>query len=263
MRVLDGCMRRSWQLRTVPANGFPAGASTGRPAIEAPVVVADARRPVLRREASFDERPTMKFARIATAAALVAASVAVPATAAQAHGKALGTRSLVSVLTAGKVGFDRNPQDFDILTAAVQAVLAAKPSSAVGVLADGTVALTAFLPTDRAFEKLAGVSDEQKAFSTVAGLGIDTVEQVLLYHVVPGATIDRKAALKANGAALTTAQGGTVKVSVSTYCWYKSVTLIDKDSDARNPKVVTFDINKGNQQIAHSIDRVLRPVDLP
>ena len=205
----------------------------------------------------------MRIARIATATALIATAVVAPATAAQAHAKELGTRSLVSVLTAGHVGFDRNPRDFDILTAAVQAVLKAKPSSPVKVLADGTTALTAFLPTDGAFEKLAGVSSEQKAFTTVAGLGIDTVEQVLLYHVVPGATIDRRAALKANGAALTTALGSTVKVSVHRWCWYSTVTLVDKDPNAANPRVVVFDINKGNRQIAHAVNRVLRPADLP
>ena len=44
--------------------------------------------------------------------------------------------------------------DFDILDKAVHTVLAAKPRSAVAVLADGSVRLTAFLPTDRAFRGL-------------------------------------------------------------------------------------------------------------
>jgi len=81
---------------------------------------------------------------------------------------------------------------------------------------------------------------------------------------VPGATIDRKAAVKADGAKLTTAAGSTVTVDV-TRCWYRSprVTLIDADRNDRNPRVVVFDINRGNKQIAHAIDRVLRPVDLP
>jgi hypothetical protein len=38
---------------------------------------------------------------------------------------------------------------------AVGAVLAAKPNSPVAVLADGNVPLTAFLPTDGAFRRLA------------------------------------------------------------------------------------------------------------
>ena len=219
----------------------------------------------------------MNIARLATriaagATATVLATVALGAPA-QAHGKTipLGTKSLAAVLTADKSGFDRNSRDFDVLTAAVLAVLKAKPGSPVKVLTDGSVALTAFVPNDGAFRQLAkevgkkkSLPTEKQAFSTVAGLGIDTVEAVLLYHVVPGATIDRKAALKSDNAKLTTAAGAKITVDV-TRCWWlgKRVSLIDADRNDRNPRVVTFDINKGNKQIAHAIDRVLRPVDLP
>ena len=181
---------------------------------------------------------------------------------------ALGTRSLAAVLLADKSGFDRNADDFDVLTAAVLAVLKAKPKSAVGVLTDGTVAVTAFLPNDRAFRTLVkdltgkNIRDEKQVFNAVAGLGIDTVEAVLLYHVVPGATITSAQALKANGAVLTTALGSTIKVRV-----YRGpvISLWDKDRNSRNPRVILsqVDINKGNVQIAHGIDRVLRPVNLP
>jgi hypothetical protein len=44
---------------------------------------------------------------------------------------------------------------------------------------------------------------------------------------------------------------------------HASVRLIDADRNDRNPRIVRFDINKGNKQVAHGIDRVLRPVDLP
>ena len=219
----------------------------------------------------------MNIARLATriaagATATVLATVTF-GTPAQAHGKTkpLGTRSLAAVLTADKSGFDRNSRDFDVLTAAVLAVLKAKPGSPVKVLTDGKVALTAFVPNDGAFRQLAkelgkkkSLPTEKQAFSTVAGLGIDTVEAVLLYHVVPGATIDRKAALKSDNAKLTTAAGAKITVDV-TRCWWggKRVTLIDADRNDRNPRVVRFDINKGNKQIAHGIDRVLRPIDLP
>ncbi len=217
----------------------------------------------------------MNIARLATriaagATATVLATVALGAPA-QAHTKQLGTNSLAAVLTADKSGFDHNPKDFDVLTAAVLAVLEAKPASAVKVLTDGTVALTAFVPNDGAFRQLAKevskshrLPSEKSAFTTVAGLGIDTVEAVLLYHVVPGATIDRKAALKADGAKLTTAAGSTITVDVYRSWWHgKQIALIDADRNDRNPRVVAFDINKGNKQIAHAIDRVLRPVDLP
>ncbi|MEV4641139.1 fasciclin domain-containing protein [Actinoplanes sp. NPDC049548] len=212
-------------------------------------------------------RVGMQAAVVATAAVVASALSAAPAA---AHGKTQpGTRSLAAVLTADKSGFDRNGNDFDVLTAAVQAVLKAKPSSPVGVLADGGTALTAFIPNDRAFERLVAdiqrtrcLPSESKAFTAVAGLGIDTVEAVLLYHVVPGSTIDRKAALKSDGAALKTATGASIKVDVYGHR-HKRIALIDADRSDRNPRVVRFDINKGNKQIAHAIDRVLRPSDLP
>ena len=205
-------------------------------------------------------------AAAAPTAAPASAVVAAPSsTAATSHTHRLGTRSLVQVLLADKSGFDRNRNDFDILTAAVKAVLAAKPKSAVGVLADGKVALTAFIPNDGAFRilvrDLTGKSPaaEQDVFKAVASLGIPTVEKVLLYHVVPGRTITAKRASHSNGAWLKTAEGASIKVRVVG----RTIFLQDRDPNARNPRVVAANINKGNRQIAHAIDRVLRPVDLP
>jgi uncharacterized surface protein with fasciclin (FAS1) repeats len=212
----------------------------------------------------------MRLTRV-LAVAGVAVAVLVPTTAAQAS-QPLGTRSLAQVLARGGSGFDRNPGDFDILTAAVGAVLAARPNSPVKVLADGNVALTAFLPTDRAFENLVRdlthrrtLPTEKQAFTAVAGLGADTVEGVLLYHVVPGATITRAAAVRADGAKLKTASGQTITVRVTARCvpWLTRVTLRDADPNDRDPRVVAFDINRGNRQIAHAVDAVLRPSDLP
>jgi uncharacterized surface protein with fasciclin (FAS1) repeats len=194
-----------------------------------------------------------------TASALAAA----PAQAAPAE-RGLGTTSLATVLGADGQKFDSNAKDFDIVEAAVYAVAAAKPKSPVLVLADGTKKLTAFAPTDQAFRKLVKdltgktYKSEAKVFAKVAGLGIDTVETVLLYHVVPGVTIDSKMAAKSNGVKLKTALGKTVKVKVMN----GKVMLVDKDPDATNATVVIADINKGNRQIAHGIDRVLRPADL-
>ncbi len=178
----------------------------------------------------------------------------------------LGTRSLAAVLGADRPGFDRNWRDYDIVEAAVGAVLKAKPNSPVKVLADGKTPLTAFIPTDRAFRVLATdltkkhYTNEKAVFAAVASLGVPTIETVLLYHVVPGATIDYRTALRSDGAALKTAQGG--KITVDVRRWHR-VYLVDADRDDRNPRVVQRDINKGNRQIAHGIDRVLRPVNLP
>lgn len=183
---------------------------------------------------------------------------------------ALGNKSLASVLLADKGSFDHNSKDFDILRTAVLAVLKEKPNSAVKVLTDGKTALTAFLPTDRAFKVLVQditkshkLPSEKAAARAVTGLGIDTVETVLLYHVVPGATINGKVALKSDDAVLKTAQGGNVKLNVSLKYPRVGFFLVDADRNDKNAKVVAVDINKGNKQIGHAVDRVLRPVNLP
>jgi uncharacterized surface protein with fasciclin (FAS1) repeats len=206
---------------------------------------------------------TTALAAPAANAAPAQASSTASASASATH--KLGTKSLAAVLLADKSGFDANGKDFDVLTAAVKAVLAAKPKSAVGVLANGKVPLTAFIPNDNAFRilvrDLTGTSPKSEAdvFKAAASLGIPTVEKVLLYHVVPGKTITAKVALKSNNAYLKTAAGASIKVRVTG----SGLFLQDKDPNSRNPKVVAVDINKGNRQIAHAIDRVLRPLDLP
>lgn len=196
------------------------------------------------------------------AAALVGATAVGVAPASSA---AMSSTSLVSVLTSGPMGYDTDGSDYDILTAAVQAVLAAKPGSPVAVLADGSVPLTAFLPNDRAFSNLVTAltgsrpATEEATFTAVAGLGIDTVEQILEYHVVPGATIGSRAALKANGATLKTALPGkviTVRVTKK-----PSIILGDYNPALLDPRVILskVDINKGSAQVAHGINAVLLP----
>jgi uncharacterized surface protein with fasciclin (FAS1) repeats len=56
-----------------------------------------------------------------------------------------------------------------------------------------------------------------------------------------------------------TASGATFKILVGT-----SVRLVDKDHNARNAKLILdrLDIPAGNSVI-HTINRVLRPIDLP
>lgn len=207
--------------------------------------------------------------RIAATATAVALGVSGVALTAAPAAQAQGQRSLAAVLTAdGNGTFDTNAKDYDIVTQAVLAVLGAKPNSKVKVLTDGSVALTAFIPNDQAFrllvKDLTGIApkSEKQIFNAVAKLGIPTVEAVLLYHVVPGATIYSSAAVKANGAVLKTAQGGTLGVAV--YAG-PEISLWDKDKNSRNARVILsqVDLNKYNKQVAHGIDRVLRPIDLP
>jgi hypothetical protein len=207
----------------------------------------------------------MRIRTIAAAAAstLVLGALA-PADAAPAPAKP-GDRSLAAVLAADGNKYDKNPFDFDIAEKAVLAVLGAKPGSPVGLLADGSTRLTAFVPTDQAFRflvrSLKGFKpkSEAKTFKQVARLGIDTIETVLLYHVVPGSTLTSDKVLAADGARLSTAQGGKIRVRIG-----HEVVLVDRDPDARDPRAIPskLDLNRGNRQVAHGIDRVLRPVDL-
>ncbi len=201
---------------------------------------------------------------LALVATVATFAVAVP------PASAAGNRSLAAALTSDGNRFDRNSSDFDLVTEAVLAVLAAKPGSKVGVLTDGSVRATAFIPTDQAFRRLAydltgsWIRNEKKLFNALVKLvGVDTIEAVLLYHVVPGATLGSAKVLKSDGARLETALGKHVRVEVRSKqkAW---IRLIDADRNDWNPRVlrVKLDINKGNKQIAHGINRVLRPVDL-
>ena len=188
---------------------------------------------------------------------------------APAASAAQGNRSLAKVLTSDGNRFDKKAGDFDIATEAVLAVVKAKPGSPVAVLADGKTRVTAFVPTDRAFKAL--VFDltgtwyykEKKAFNAAASLGIDTIETVLLYHVVAGKTLTAAKVLDADGASVATAQGGSVTVDVLDPT-RGVVRLQDADPDDVDPTTIPrlLNLNKGNKQVAHGIDYVLRPVDL-
>lgn len=196
------------------------------------------------------------------AAALAGGAVAAPAQAAPA--KAPGNMSLAAVLGADS-GYDRNWGDFDIVEKAIMTVLAEKPESPVALLADGSKRATAFVPTDAAFRAL--VKDltgkaprtEKATFSAVASVAdVDTLETILLYHVVAGKTLASPKVVASDGKSVKTAGGETVKVMVKG----KKVILADKDTNDRDARVIAVDVNKGNKQIAHAIDRVLRPIDL-
>lgn len=209
------------------------------------------------------------FVKRITAGIAAAVLGAAPILAAAPAEAAPGNRSLATVLAQDGQRFDRNWGDFDVLDKAVGAVLVAKPDSAVAVLADGDTRLTAFLPTDRAFRILVhDLTGERKhteraVFKTlVDAAGVDTIESVLLYHVVPGSRIGYAAALRAAPVRLTTALGPKIGVRVAEH---NRLRLPDADRTDRNATVIRAlrNINGGNLQFAHGIDRVLRPIDLP
>ena len=93
-------------------------------------------------------------------ATALAATLVAPAAAASAA--PTGTTSLAEVLAADANRLDRDWDDFDLVDRAVRIVLRADGTSPVAVLADGETALTAFVPTDRAFRRLvAGLTRER------------------------------------------------------------------------------------------------------
>ena len=204
-----------------------------------------------------------------TALVLTGTALGVATTPAQsAESQAAGTRSLAKLLAADGNRFDTNPRDFDILDRAIRTVLKAKPESPVAVLKDGKVALTAFAPTDQAFRLLAQevtgtqIASERKVYAALAQVAdVNTTEQLLLYHAVPGKTITYKQAKASDGARLQMGNGARVRVKVVD----GFVTLVDGDKNDRNAQVIPKlkNLNKGNRQIAHGVDRVLRPFDLP
>jgi uncharacterized surface protein with fasciclin (FAS1) repeats len=201
------------------------------------------------------------LALAATAGLGNAAAQAAPDASAKA-----GNTSLAEVLAADGQKLDKNWEDFDLVEAAVFAVLDAKPDSPLGLVADGDTRLTVFVPTDAAFRSFVASikgyapKTEAKTLKQVVKIAgsIDTVETILLYHVIAGKTLTSPKVLAAEGEKLTTAQGGAFRVHTGK----KGVFLVDKDRDAANPYVVALDVNRGNKQVAHGINQVLRPVDL-
>ena len=206
----------------------------------------------------------MKRSLLAGLAVVVAATVAAPAiaSATPVHKPA---PTLAQILLSDSTrddrnGFDRNPDDFDIVT---QALLLFP--DLVQAASDPKSNLTVFLPTDYAFRALVKgltgkvVFKEADVFAAVAGLGAATVKAVLTYHIVPG-RIDYATAVKSNGAQLKTLNGATITVHVSGKR-FKWVRLQDKDPDLRDPRVVVANIRASNG-IAHAINRVLLPINV-
>ncbi|MEO5964953.1 MAG: fasciclin domain-containing protein [Candidatus Limnocylindrales bacterium] len=186
---------------------------------------------------------------------------------------AAGPKTIASVLNDGS-GFDTNWYDYDILDTAVNAVLAADAQSPLWAVTDPDTAFTVFAPNDRAFQVLVA-SLTGKWYGTEAGVtnaliaalgggktALATIQNVVLYHIVPAGRVDFATAKTLSGQAVPTALGPTIKFRY--YSWINTLVLGDKDPNAINPWVVNSkrDIDAG-KSIIHGISLVLRPMDLP
>ena len=178
----------------------------------------------------------------------------------------VGIKSLTTVLLEDQSGLDKNFKDHDVLLSSIQRVLKEKPESRVSVLADGSVRLTAFLPTDRAFRRLAfdltgqRPKSDKQTMKVLNSLEIETLEKILLYHVILGEPITSVEVLGAKGLELVTLSGERLNVRVTKL---PRVFLRDANKDLKNPRILLkrTDINIGNRQLAHTINRVLVPIE--
>ena len=170
-------------------------------------------------------------------------------------------------------GFDRRSRDYDIVTQAILATDADGNLLFPDLVAGATnpdAELTAFLPNDAAFRRLVyeisgqWIRSEAEVFAAVVGLGVETVGNVLAYHVVP-AKISYRDALASNGATIPTLlDGATLDVKVKRFFWFRYVQLVDADTNDRDARVVRPNIGgEAANGFAHGINRVMRPIDLP
>jgi uncharacterized surface protein with fasciclin (FAS1) repeats len=201
--------------------------------------------------------------RTALASALAVVALTTTAFATPASATAAPGPTLADILAAQGGGTDRNWYDFDILAAGVSA------AGLTAALDDPSADLTVFIPNDRAFQALVAdlygwrywFASEATILQKVAGLGADTLRTVILYHAVDGQIPSSVALSVPRGTALTTLQGGTIKVYP--FKWLGTAVLVDQDRNDVDPFLVKskLDIQASNG-IAHGISFVLRPVNL-
>ncbi len=93
-------------------------------------------------------------------------------------------------------------------------------------------------------------------------MDLGTVNAIVEYHVIPGVTIDSAAALKSDGAELTSVMGASFTVDVLSKR-RAIVRLIDNDRNDWDPFLVRSKLdNEASNGIWHGISRVLRPIDV-
>lgn len=160
-------------------------------------------------------------------------------------------------------GFDRNWRDYDIVTKAVLLF-----PDLVEAAADPDAELTVLAPNDAAFRTLANkfakrhLRTEAEVFAVIASLGLETVENVLRYHIVPAALGPRDVLASNRVKVPTLLEGATFTVRVRNPR-VVFVQFQDNDPNSANPSLNRISIGGVlDNGYIHGIDRVLRPIDL-
>ncbi|MEM9516552.1 MAG: fasciclin domain-containing protein [Actinomycetota bacterium] len=155
------------------------------------------------------------------------------------------------------LGLDGNGSDYDILRSALVA------AGLTGAVADPDADLTVFAPTDDAFIKLAQDlgfegNDEAGALAAildVTGFATDPtlLTNILLYHVAPGGqTVQQLNFLRPVETLL---PGESVRLFFN--------IVIDADFNDRDARIVSPSDLATSNGVIQTVDRVLRPIDLP
>lgn len=191
---------------------------------------------------------------------IAAAAIALGVTATIAPAAQADEPTLAAILTADGDRFDRNQNDFDLVT---EALIATNSINGLVDAASAPGEYTVFLPTDKAFrilvEDLLGVSikDEETLFNAiVATVGAPGVSDILLYHVVPLEADSGTVLALGDGFEVPTLLGESFELDFKGK--KPQIRLVDDGGPGRDPIVRTFDIQASNG-VAHAIDRVLIP----
>ena len=202
------------------------------------------------------------IAAAVAAASLVATTFAGPAGASSAQAEG-DPGTITDIVAASGDGFDTNGRDYDVLLAAVTAAGLGE------TLATPGLDVTVWAPKDRAFVRTAqdlgftgATTDEEGAWNFLVaaltdiggGDPIPTLTTILKYHVTPDA--------RGPGRVLA-ARGFPTLAEIGIRHIPGTLSLIDKDPDIPNPRLVTSAINiKASNGKIHTINRVLLPVNL-
>lgn len=196
----------------------------------------------------------MKKLVVAALAALLALSVTAP-TASARSSDADVVDALVRISSAD--GPDTNPFDYDLLIAAAGAVTVPEAGITVAEFLRQNPDITLWAPRDRAFVLLArdlGYQGRDEAGAGAFLLELDnaTLFSVLAYHVTP----EGLNAFEVLGQrTFDTVQGQTITRTF--------LSLQDQDPDDRDPRLAfPLNIQTGDGSVIHTINRVLRPIDL-